>query len=665
MRELAEALRTFFERTVEDWEPERAIPESDKIKTELVELWSVGASVPTDDVAQLLEPTISAFAERIDDWRLVIRLASVYFRSVSVPEDRPLAHGPTYTMKDGVKHFSVRTGIAEHLIVALFNHGPTATRANGLMAVAQEEWSVLGRHEGEAPLAKLELSVDELKRVLPALHELTRRDLMAGEIQRAVKLWGTRHPGIARDLVDAWANGEPSSRPVADVMVQMLAEGYIDATPEGWEHWRNRLTARLYEGRRPNEWAMAVRIAAFGWPDPLPPADERHEELLEALRSRPTLLAGPGLDVCIRDARAHPVTSARTAIAILEILPQEDLWHPDIVGRLAHLAQQAAFGAEDQDSVRDLICLLPWLRLLPATHWRGSGADQLLEDLYRAGQSMAVTRFMGDWLELHAHELQASHVAFREVFALLVGIGERDTLSMLLELLADQRPPVYQQAGRFIQAERSEPDLDLAVISAYSATKCAVLIYRLLALQLADRTSLLLALGLVEARPEVVDEVGDALRKWLPRETPGYARELAEQRLERSKLPTELGELLQHVVAELDRRETLLPIMAECGFLRGTRPTGARWVALINEQVREKESEYRESGRSLMSILAMRIPIARGGSSVMPSSDATTDFQEISVEIEGSSWEAVDPLGRARARQTWRDRADELLRESK
>jgi hypothetical protein len=655
MTTLNEEAVAFFERIVVDWDPEWAIPAAEAIGRRIAEEWPREGSWDPN-FRDLASAVAKPFRARADTWNQLVRAAGIYFHAVDVHEDHPKADKSSWKQRAGEKIFSARVPLAAEFLIELINGSEAELRRQFLREPAGW-WPHLTRGVSRDALARMVLDADDLLALLPPLHEQTKDDLMAGEIQLAVRKWGEVNVGTACLVVEGWVRGDRRVRAIPTEYVQMLAEGVVRAT--GAAEWRDRMIGILSEGTTPDEWGLAARLACFAWPDPNPPASERHRLLLEHIRKMPAVLARHGLDACARDARTHPAAALRTAVEIRALAG--GVVAPDVLAlHLAWVARQAALGLRDcPDDTAAIVEALPELVATPPV-----GRDHLDGVLWVLATSDEghVYTFLRHWLTLQATALGAHPPPIDEAMPLLAGVlGGARLAVWLLEWMVDPNPVTRSIAAALHQ---QGPDREISEMPALTNEQALALAHQLLSLQNLRPASIGILLELIAVHEVVRGELGPAFLDELPLQLPGATRVLLDARLgdeSRAAHPA-ARELLEGLRSRIEglrvtgERQNIIP------ELNGTMDVEPIWNELFQRKVREEHEAIVGAGRSLAALLATRVPIARGAQSRLTAeSDEITPFQEIRSEVEYPILPGIDPIGDVLRRRRHLERVAKIL----
>lgn len=662
-RAIGEQIVAFLRDALERRVPERDVPLAEAIRRKMLEALPEG-----DDQAAwrawreaVVEPIVEAFSGAAERWELTIHLVSIYFSSLQTASPHPLAHPTeTITAPGGVVMRPIRLDLGPFVLAGLFR---TAPGERVRFIDGMQSWNAL---RAITPLlGALELEVTEAAALIRRVDAFPHNDLASTEPLRALRGWIRAHPAIGRQIVDAWLEEEPWTAGLQASAIQILVEGVTSVGPEQLE-WRAGVLDRLAQSNDENLWALMVWLSCIAWPEPMPPARERHDAMLKRVMRLPARLIDHGLGAVARDAREHPQEAVETAVRLIQLSERVGPRDADAVQRWAakvvSIAWRVVEGARERAlSVPDLRPLLGTLVVVSPEAARRD-LDYLL-DLLDPIDPALVRDFLAQWAAIHENDLRRVPLRFDDVFPTFGSrLGPEGVAHRLLSLMVHSDRVTRRVAAGFLSSARHAlvPD---GFLEGLAPREVDALAHEFFGCVVDPSVCVPLLFAIAERCPEHVKLIRTIVIDDIAEDYPDACRSAA------LKLPAsgdagtqEVTKLRAEVLARLDEADALHVKARSVPDLSALRPGRHAWHQVQNRVFQEGEREARQSGRYVFLSLMPPVYFARG-EAIAPSrpGEEPTRFESYSGAIELPRRELIDPLT-FRYQCVWhRARAEELL----
>lgn len=628
---IASRLLHFFERMTAQWDADWGIPESEDI------IHQMGAQLQASDTAfsVWLSPTVAHYAPKLEQWPLLLRLASRFFyRFAPTPQSPADAPGQF----SGV--------LAATLLVDLYAAGPPEGRFDALQALIRADWTLLVRPD-EAPLAILPLTAPQMAQVLVMLAELTAGDFLAGNVALAAQTWAGRYPTPARVLVEQWTEGVAAVKEVAPDHIRALVEGVVQSTKD--IAWRDQRLKVWYESVYEAAWTLALHAECFAVVEPLSAA-ARLNIVRARFHQKPTLMLLPALALCAREAREAAPEALTCAVEILDQIQQETV--DERLGQtIAHLTLQAGIYLQRRGNWDRLkpayLDFLDFLEDMPPKYLRAAG-DMYLSAAVPYDPGLVI-RFLGHWLGQQPWNSEADqHWAHWAPMTYERLEGPNRTMALLFWLGAKD-PKTWLRAKNYLPLEFPRMHgfgrVDLTPVEenirAQKLPRVGAWIYRVLASG-AGEVAVQLVAEFIRLRPDVLPLVETRLLEIWPWFLLNGVRQTSAEYQSRPDVPAAAQQFFANVAARCEQINGAGKIHQQGTVWAATTPSYVPWEAQHDDRSRRSLNTMRKNFPGLIAHIPV-VPLVRGQS--MESRGARTQLKSLGAAYELPLLDAFDPLG--------------------
>jgi hypothetical protein len=467
---------------------------------------------------------------------------------------------------------------------------------------------------------------------------------------RELTEWATRCSTQAKDIVEHRIASRDNGAAFHVWAVEPLVEGVMRSeaiTVEERMAWRDATISALLASPSPRRQSLAAYLSCVAWPEPKPPAAQRHAALLAIASRAPAELLPSALDAVMRDVWTNQEATFETLVKIAELVEEGELSFERMVSCLRKVADVASRGLSTLEGALfpdALRRLLPHLHAIPPTaSARDHALDFLLDGIFKRDRG-ALESFLLAYVRAHAAGFLHLGLSFSEAFPLLtqnVGAGLLGSwlVGWMVDVSDSLRTCGAQWAGTIENVRPNRTSL-----AELTPTQAHAFVHVALIAPVRGEAVFALVNAIAETRDDVYELVRSAFLDELSLDYPGLTRRWVEQI--QSKGDASKASLANLAVELRERqveRDRIRVAHEGAPELYATSPCYGAWMDLHQQILAAQTREAEKS--SILAQIVSKVHVARGESMSHSLSREPLPFIYQDFSYEERLRAMLDPIG--------------------